>query len=148
MLGAVELCNWGGNYRYRARVLHRPTSLAELQRLVVSRRRLRAIGSRHSFTAISDGDELVTLEDLPGEVTIDRDAQTVWLPSQLRYEELAGRLAAEGLALANLASLPHISVSRAVASCAESKRGILTSGSTRNPPSRQAPGHPARKLRQ
>jgi xylitol oxidase len=115
MLGAVELRNWGGNYRYRARALHRPTTLAELQRLVVSRRRLRAIGSRHSFTAISDGDELVTLDDLPGEVTIDRDAQTVSLPSHLRYGELAGRLAAEGLALANLASLPHISVSGAVA---------------------------------
>ncbi|HEY3727451.1 MAG TPA: D-arabinono-1,4-lactone oxidase [Solirubrobacteraceae bacterium] len=111
----MELRNWGGNYRYRARALHRPTSLAELQRLVVSRRRLRAIGSRHSFTAISDGDELVTLDDLPGEVTIDRDAQTVSLPSHLRYGELAGRLAAEGLALANLASLPHISVSGAVA---------------------------------
>jgi alditol oxidase len=115
MLGAVELRNWGGNYRYRARALHRPTTLAELQRLVVSRRRLRAIGSRHSFSAISDGDELVTLDDLPGEVTIDRDAQTVSLPSHLRYGELAGHLAAEGLALANLASLPHISVSGAVA---------------------------------
>jgi xylitol oxidase len=115
MLGAVELRNWGGNYRYRARALHRPTTLAELQRLVVSRRRLRAIGSRHSFTAISDGDELVTLDDLPGEVTIDRDAQTVSLPSHLRYGELAGRLAAEELALANLASLPHISVAGAVA---------------------------------
>ena len=115
MLGAVELRNWGGNYRYRARALHRPTALAELQRLVVSSRRLRVIGSRHSFTEISDGDELVTLDDLSGEVTIDRDAQTVSLPSPLRYGQLADRLAAEGLALANLASLPHISVSGAVA---------------------------------
>jgi xylitol oxidase len=111
----VELRNWGGNYLYRARALHRPTSLSELQRLVVSCRRLRAVGSRHSFTAISDGDELVSLEDLPGEITIDHDAQTVFLPSHLRYGQLADRLAAEGLALANLASLPHISVSGAVA---------------------------------
>ncbi len=115
MLGAVELRNWGGNYRYRARVLHRPSTLTELQRLVVSCRRLRVVGSRHSFSAISDGDELVSLDDLPGEVTIDRDAQTVSLPSHLRYGELAERLAAEGLALANLASLPHISVAGAVA---------------------------------
>jgi xylitol oxidase len=113
--GAVELRNWGGNYLYRARALHRPTSLSELQRLVVSCRRVRAIGSRHSFTAIADGDELVTLDGLSGEVTIDHDAHTVSLPSHLRYGELADRLAAEGLALANLASLPHISVSGAVA---------------------------------
>jgi alditol oxidase len=112
---AVELRNWGGNYRYRARELHRPSTLTELQRLVVSCRRLRVIGSRHSFNAIGDGDELVTLDDLPDDVTIDRDALTVSLPSHLRYGQLADRLAAEGLALANLASLPHISVVGAVA---------------------------------
>jgi alditol oxidase len=111
----VELRNWGGNYRYRARALHRPTTLAELQRLVVSCRRLRAVGSRHSFNAIGDGDELVVLDELSGEVTVDHHAQTVSLPSHLRYGQLADRLAAEGLALANLASLPHISVSGAVA---------------------------------
>jgi alditol oxidase len=111
----VALRNWGGNYCYRARAFHRPSTLAELQRLVVSCRRLRVVGSRHSFTAIGDGDELVTLDELPGDVTIDRNAQTVSLPSHLRYGQLADRLAAEGLALANLASLPHISVAGAVA---------------------------------
>lgn len=111
----MELRNWGGNYRYRARALHRPATLPELQRLVVSCRRLRAVGSRHSFSAISDGDELVSLDDLPGEVRIDRDGGTVSVPAQLRYGQLADRLAAEGLALANLASLPHISVSGAIA---------------------------------
>lgn len=110
----MDLRNWGGNYRYRARALHRPSTLAELQRLVVSCPQLRVIGSRHSFTAIGDGEELVVLDDLSGEVTIDRDAQTVSLPSHLRYGQLADLLAAEGLALANLASLPHTSVAGAV----------------------------------
>ncbi len=107
--------NWSGNYRYRAQELHRPRSVADLQRLVVSCRRLRVLGSRHSFNAIADGDELVTLEDLPGETLIDRDARTVSVPSHVRYGELADRLAGEGVALANLASLPHISVAGAVA---------------------------------
>ena len=115
----MESRNWGGNYRYRARALHLPTSVAELQRLVVSCRRLRAIGSRHSFNAIGDGAELVNLDELPGELTIARDIDrgtgTVSVPSHLRYGALADRLAAEGLALANLASLPHISVAGAVA---------------------------------
>ena len=113
--GPVELRNWGGNYRYRARAVHRPTSLDELRRLLASTGRLHVAGSRHSFTAIGDGEELVTLEDLPSEVSIDRDAGTVSLPSHLRYGELAEQLASEGLALANLASLPHISVAGAVA---------------------------------
>ena len=111
----TELRNWGGNYRFRAQTLHRPTTLDELRELVASRRRLRAIGSRHSFNAIGDGEELVNLDDLPGEVTIDLDAHTVTLPSHLRYGDLAEQLAAEGLGLANLASLPHISVAGAVA---------------------------------
>ena len=111
----LELSNWGGNYRYGARALHRPTTLDELQRLVASRGRLRAIGSRHSFNAIADGEELVTVDDLQGELIIDRDARTVSVPSNLRYGDAAARLAAEGLALANLASLPHISVAGAVA---------------------------------
>lgn len=73
----MDLRNWGGNYRYAARALHRPKTLAALQRLVVCTPRLHVVGSRHSFSAISDGDELVTLDDLPGDVLIDRDAQTV-----------------------------------------------------------------------
>ncbi|MBV8943858.1 MAG: FAD-binding protein [Solirubrobacterales bacterium] len=113
--GAVELRNWGGTYRYRARALHRPRTLAELRGLVISCRRLRVAGSRHSFNAIGDGDELVTLDDLSGDLAIDHDAQIVSLPSHLRYGQLAERLAGEGLALANLASLPHISVAGAVA---------------------------------
>ena len=111
----MDLRNWGGNYRFRARALHRPTALEELQRLVVSCRRLRVVGACHSFNAIGDGDELVTLDDLSGEVTIDHDAQTVSVPSHVRYGELADQLASVGLALANLASLPHISVAGPVA---------------------------------
>jgi alditol oxidase len=113
--GAVELRNWAGNYRYQARALHHPNTREELQRVVVSCSRLRVVGSRHSFTSIGDGEQLVTLDDLPGEVTIDRDAQTVSLPSHLRYGQLADRLSSEGLALANLASLPHLSVGGAIA---------------------------------
>ena len=110
----MELRNWGGNYRYRARGLHRPATPDELRRLVASKRHLRVTGSRHSFTGIGDGEELVSLEDMPGEVGIDREAGTVSVPAHLRYGDLAERLAAEGLALANLASLPHISVAGAV----------------------------------
>jgi alditol oxidase len=48
-------------------------------------------------------------------VVVDRAAGTVSLPAGLRYGELAEALHAEGVALANLASLPHISVGGAVA---------------------------------
>ncbi|HEV3012478.1 MAG TPA: FAD-binding protein, partial [Actinomycetota bacterium] len=109
--------NWAGNYRYRAGKLRRPTTVEQLQEVVANAPRVRALGSRHSFTDLADSDELVSLEGLPKpkEVAVDREAGTVSLSAALRYGELAEVLEREGLALANLASLPHISVAGAVA---------------------------------
>ena len=73
------------------------------------------IGSRHSFNAIADGDELVSLSALPDELAIEPGAKTITCSGALTYGELATRLRAEGLALANLGSLPHISVAGSIA---------------------------------
>jgi alditol oxidase len=107
--------NWAGNLTYRAAALHRPTGLEELRRLVAGVDRVRVLGSRHSFNDIADADVLVSLDGLGGEVTVDPAAGTVSCPAAMRYGELARALAGHGLALANLASLPHISVAGAVA---------------------------------
>jgi xylitol oxidase len=107
--------NWAGNHAYAARALHRPASLEELQELVARSPRIRVLGTRHSFNAIADSDELVSLERLPAEVTADPAAGTVSVPGGMSYGALAPQLGRRGLALANLASLPHISVAGAVA---------------------------------
>ena len=107
--------NWAGNYRYRADKLHRPSTLDQVQEAIVNAPRIRVLGSRHSFSDIADSSELLTLEGLPKEVVIDRAAATVSFSAALRYGELAEPLRAEGVALANLASLPHISVAGAIA---------------------------------
>jgi xylitol oxidase len=109
----VTLRNWAGNYAYRARVLHRPRGLDELREIVARAPRVHVIGSRHSFTGIGDADELVSLEDMPAGV--EAGDGTVSVGAALRYGDLAGELNARGLALHNLASLPHISVAGAVA---------------------------------
>ncbi len=105
--------NWAGNYEYRARTVHRPGSVEELREIVSRAPRIRAIGSRHSFTDIGDSDELVALDGLPGEIEVGDG--TVTVPGHLRYGDVAERLKAEGLALHNLGSLPHISVAGAIA---------------------------------
>jgi xylitol oxidase len=107
--------NWAGNYSYRARRVHRPSTLDQVVEIVASVQRLRALGSGHSFTDIADSAELITLENLPAEVVVDHASQTVSLSAGLRYGDLAAALAGEGVALANLASLPHISVAGAIA---------------------------------
>jgi xylitol oxidase len=113
--------NWAGNYRYRARTLHRPSSLDQLRELVSAASSVHVLGSRHSFNGIADAEELISLEALhseealPAGVLVDHDAQTVSFGAGLKYGELVERLNDEGMALHNLASLPHISVAGAVA---------------------------------
>jgi alditol oxidase len=107
--------NWSGNYAYRAHALHRPQTLEELQELVAGARAMHALGSRHSFTAIADSDELVALDALPGGIELDSATQTVTVPGHTTYATLAEELNRHGRALHSMASLPHISVAGAIA---------------------------------
>ncbi|MET0763631.1 MAG: FAD-binding protein, partial [Blastococcus sp.] len=113
--------NWAGNYRYRAARLHRPASLDQLRDVVAGSAGVHVLGSRHSFNGIADAADLISLEALhseealPAGVSVDHGAQTVSFGAGLKYGELVERLNDEGLALHNLASLPHISVAGAVA---------------------------------
>ncbi len=105
--------NWGGNYTYRARAWHRPESLDELRALASRASSLHVVGSRHSFTDVGDAEELVSLEALGGEVELGDGVADV--PAGMTYAAVAGALGPAGLALHNLASLPHISVGGAIA---------------------------------
>jgi alditol oxidase len=111
----LTLANWAGNHVYRARELHRPSTVEQLAEVVARAPRVRVLGSRHSFNAVADSGELVSLEGLPADVAVDSAAGTVSFNAGLRYGELAEALEVEGLALHNLASLPHISVGGAIA---------------------------------
>ena len=107
--------NWAGNYVYRAEKLHRPSTIEQLQETIAKAPAVRVLGSRHSFNDIADSSELITLEDMPGDAAFDHAAGTVSFNAALKYGEMVGALGAEGVALHNLASLPHISVAGAVA---------------------------------
>ncbi len=112
---SVAGTNWSGNYVYRAKALHRPATLEELRGIAARAPQLHALGSRHSFTDITDAAELVSLDALEGELTVDHGQGTVSVPAGMTYAQLAEALSREGLALQNMASLPHISVAGAVA---------------------------------
>ena len=108
--------NWSGTYTYRAQQVHRPSTIDGLRRLVeTASSTLHTLGTRHSFNDIGDAAGLVSLEALPGSVTIDEEAPAVSVPAGLRYGDLARHLGASGWALSNLPSLPHISVAGSVA---------------------------------
>ena len=108
--------NWAGNVTFGARRVHRPGSVAELRRLVARSSRVRALGTGHSFSPVADttGD-LIWMGGLPRLIEVDSAQDTVTVSAGLRYGEVVGPLHAAGRGLANLASLPHISVAGACA---------------------------------
>lgn len=107
--------NWGGNIEFRASTVHRPVTIDELREVVVRSRTARVIGTRHSFNRIADDDTLIDLSMMPADVVIDPEESTVLVAGNMSYGHLADELQHNGLALHNLASLPHISVAGAVA---------------------------------
>jgi alditol oxidase len=107
--------NWAGNHAYGAARMHRPATLDELRRIVGGAARIRVLGTRHAFSDIADSAELVTLDALPANVVVDRDAGTVSFGAATTYGALATALARERVALPNLPSLPHIAVGGSIA---------------------------------
>ncbi|MEU4694210.1 D-arabinono-1,4-lactone oxidase [Actinoplanes sp. NPDC023714] len=108
--------NWAGNVVFSTETVHRPKSITEVQETTAAAGNLRVLGSGHSFNRLADtaGAQL-SLADLPRTIEIAPDRTTVRVDGGLRYGDLAPVLAEAGLAVHNLASLPHISVAGAVA---------------------------------
>ncbi|MDO5737134.1 MAG: FAD-binding protein [Propionibacteriaceae bacterium] len=108
--------NWAGNVTYGAHRLVEPRSLGELAELVAAEPRVKVLGSRHSFNHLADTDGvLVSLASMAGDAEVRRvDDGTIRVPAGIRYGDLVPILQRWNVALANLASLPHISVGGAV----------------------------------
>lgn len=108
--------NWAGNFQYSTTKWHEPESVEEVQHLVSRLKKLRVIGTRHSFNSIADSNEnMVSLQKLAKVLSIDREKETVTVEAGIKYGDLCHVLQQHGYALHNLASLPHISVAVACA---------------------------------
>ena len=106
--------NWGGNIDYGDAEVRSPQSLDELAETVASATRCRALGSRHSFNRIAAADTIIDTSQLPAVVTIAGDQRSARVSGPATYAALATALNEHGLALPNMASLPHISVAGAI----------------------------------
>lgn len=77
---------------------------------------MRVLGSRHCFNDIADTDgTLIVLDRLPFLFDVNEQRDAVRVSGGLRYGDISSHLDAAGLAIANLASLPHISIAGATA---------------------------------
>lgn len=113
----MELRNWAGNLTYEAKAIHYPSSVVEIQNLVASLPRVKALGTRHSFNQIADSPDgaLITLSAMAPEIAIDPETMTVSVTGGTHYGALATELHARGYALHNTGSLPLISIAGATA---------------------------------
>ena len=98
---------------------HRPAAPAqtveEVQQVVKSCSKIRALGARHSFNGIADSTEnQISLTHL-NQMVLNREAGTVTVGAGVTYSQLAPYLDSQGYALPNLASLPQISIAGAIA---------------------------------
>ncbi|MCC2031650.1 D-arabinono-1,4-lactone oxidase [Microbacterium allomyrinae] len=108
--------NWAGTYEYTAPRIIVATSLDDVRRVLAGRGRVRALGTRHSFTDLPDTTgTLVDVTGMPPDFALDESAGTVTVAAGTRYGVLAHWLEEHGWALGNMGSLPHINVGGATA---------------------------------
>ena len=106
--------NWAGNHAYTAARYVRARSVEEAQEVIRTSSRVRLLGTRHSFNALCDTDgTLLDLTGLVAEPVLDVERGTVRVAGGTPYNDVAAHLQARGHALANMGSLPHISVAGA-----------------------------------
>src|SRR5215831_1760053 len=107
------LTNWAGNIAFSAAAYEAPESVGDLQSVISGAGAARAIGQGHSFSDIADTNGvLISTRHLN---TVEMSADVVRVGAGAAYGDLVRRIGANGRTLANLASLPHVSVAGAVA---------------------------------
>lgn len=108
--------NWAGNVTF-AGTVHYPDTVAEVQALVRAAGTVHALGTGHSFTDVADTDGvLINLSRAPQRCDVETDDlgnARATVSAGMTFAEVAPLLDAQGYALHNMGSLPHISVAGA-----------------------------------
>jgi xylitol oxidase len=112
---AVAEHNWAGNQTFRAAQVRQPHSIEHARELITGAPQVRILGSRHSFNDIADADTMINLDRLPEVFDYDPTTMTARVNAAMTYARFAELAHPHGIALHNLASLPHISIAGAVA---------------------------------
>lgn len=112
--------NWAGNVHFEPAEVASPRRTDEVAEVVTAAirqgRHVGAVGTAHSFSAVAATDGvLVATDRLRGIGPLDEAARTVTIEAGVRFAELGPWLDEQGWALANLPSLPHITVAGAAA---------------------------------
>ena len=111
--------NWAGNQQTGSVLVSKPQTESELQQVVqsaqASGRRVKAVGSGHSFTAIAVAEEvLVDLSKYDEILAIDKINQTVTVQSGIQLSKLNQALHENSLAMQNLGDIAYQTIAGAI----------------------------------
>lgn len=109
------LTNWGENLKFEHTHFVAPQNIPELQMAVRNAKKLRVLGSGHSFSGLVESSEtLVSLAYMRNVLDFDVDAMQITVEGGTTWGDLVRFLAPRGLATKNIASLPHVTVAGAL----------------------------------
>ena len=102
--------NWAGNITWHPSEIAYPTSEEEIQAIVVraanERKKIRIIGTGHSFTALCQTDDiLIRLDKYQGLVSVDKDKVQAVVKGGTKLKYLGDLLFQEGMAMENLGDI-------------------------------------------
>ena len=111
--------NWAGNQRATPKSAHFPSSESELVAIVrfaqAAKRRVKVVGSGHSFTAVAVADDiLIDLRNYGEFLEVSSDRTTVTVQSGIVLSDLNERLQREGLAMPNLGDITYQTIAGAL----------------------------------
>ncbi|MEL7219960.1 MAG: D-arabinono-1,4-lactone oxidase [Bacteroidota bacterium] len=112
--------NWSGNQIWQPNTVFYPDSetavQAIVQRATTENRKVRIIGTGHSFTPLSKTEDfLISLDKYQGVIRIDQDKQQVTVKAGTKLHYLNELLFKEGLALENMGDINVQSIAGATA---------------------------------
>jgi len=120
MKGRTSWSNWAGNQECAPAAVRKPTTEAELVRIVTDAarvgQRVKCVGAGHSFTAIACTDGVMV--DLSGYGRVlahDVEARTVTVEAGISLRTLSDELDRRGLALENMGDIGYQSIAGATA---------------------------------
>jgi L-gulonolactone oxidase len=118
-LTSVRWRNWGGNQHAVAAAVLSPGSTEDVSALVKAAaddgRKVKVVGSGHSFTAIAaTDDQRIHLHRMAGLVAVDRDRRLVTVQAGMPMYALNTLLATHGLAVPNLGDIDAQTIAGAV----------------------------------
>jgi L-gulono-1,4-lactone dehydrogenase len=114
----VEWSNWGGNQVASPQSVQHPRDVEEVAALVkraaTDGRRVKAVGSGHSFTAVAVTDGVhVDLDRMTGVLSADSETGLVTVQAGIPLHRLNAELAARGLAMTNLGDIDQQTIAGA-----------------------------------